>query len=230
MEKQKLNTYLPVFKGFYYAGLLASDINIEMRVDIEVERIFHDKDIEIGESIISDFLDTAYDYEKDKTETSKLICDTVEESLKELYPWFDSVEFQELRSPKYYNYSDDSIDCALTVQLNGLDGFKAYLLKSMADNRKEWADLLKSRYKSCDGFISYHEHDLDSWVEKVEKVENDPEHNLGALIDMLLIIEERSEKLYENIVYACNESDIFDSCVDWTKFDSLVSEHLETLV
>ncbi len=98
--------------------------------------------------------------------------------------------FQSVVSPKYYNFSNDSIN--VEYQFEDLDKLVAYLI----DNRTEFADYLKDRYTSCNGFISHHSNDVDEWIQ-VFMFGGELGHKLGSALEFYLTNENGDDLQYE---------------------------------
>jgi hypothetical protein len=69
-----------------------------------------------------------------------------------------NLEFESLESPKYYNYSTDRIFC----NINSAD------IEKLAEYRNKpiFAELIKSRFTSRDGFSSFYSNEVADWIEK----------------------------------------------------------------
>jgi hypothetical protein len=90
--------------------------------------------------------------------------------------------FQKIVSPKFYNFSNDSI--YVEYQFENLNKLNAYLI----DNRDEFTEYLEGRYTSRDGFISHHSSDVDEWI-SVFMFGGDLTHKLGAALDFYCEME-----------------------------------------
>ncbi len=90
-----------------------------------------------------------------------------------------TAEYQELISPRFYNFSNDSIN--VVYNYNSLDTFIDWIVENRESVEKE----LKERYTSCDGFISYHSTDIEEWIEDLET----DSHKIGAMLDIYFSIE-----------------------------------------
>lgn len=90
-----------------------------------------------------------------------------------------TAEYQELISPRFYNFSNDSIN--VVYNYNSLDTFIDWIVENRESVEKE----LKERYTSCDGFISYHSTDIEEWIEDLET----DSHKIGAMLGIYVMIE-----------------------------------------
>lgn len=99
------------------------------------------------------------------------------------------LEFQELISPREYNFSTDRIICWI----------KPKDVKKLATalNSPTLEKLVKERFTSRDGFISFYSNDVSEWKEK--KIKEWDAVEMGTLLDAWLIDQEISP---ENLDYA----------------------------
>ena len=98
------------------------------------------------------------------------------------------IEFQAIQSPKFYNFSNDSINVAVKVNLKALIGL-------IAERRESAAKYFKDKYTSCSGFISFHSPDIENWLNEGYIIENTA-HRVGALLDCLASIEINPDDIY----------------------------------
>ena len=86
---------------------------------------------------------------------------------------------QEVKSPKEYNFYNDSINVEIEVDLD------AVLLKLIKLN-SEFSDYISGQYTSYDGFMSSHSSDSNDWILDI-KNNGDLSHKLGACLGFLLL-------------------------------------------
>ena len=89
-----INTYLPIFKGFY-GSIFEPDVDNEIDYINELRQEKNKPEI--------DFDDVNFNYDNYYLELSKEFCFIV---WNELEDFIYKIEFSELKSPKYYNYSN----------------------------------------------------------------------------------------------------------------------------
>lgn len=145
----KKETYLPLFSGFYGSHWDEPDFYGE-------DEYFNlPKDMEFWEFI---------DWDAYHTHIAEKMTDKVEELLED---FVESIEFQSVCSPKYYNYSNDSINVVVEFDEN-------VLIEYIKDNGEEFDKYIKDNYSSYDGFVSFHSSNsiewLDEWLEDKHKV------------------------------------------------------------
>lgn len=156
-----MKTYLPLFTGFYHTFF-------SMYFDNEVERTLEDLDKQYEE--------VDFNYIEYELEVAKNCCDIVSEYLKE-EGFENKITFESLYSPKYYNYSNDSINIDIDIDLEQIRDF----LKA---NKEAFNQYIKERYTSCSGFISHHSNNYKDWINELNENE---EHKIGACLEFILI-------------------------------------------
>jgi ABC-type transport system substrate-binding protein len=177
-----IESYLPVFTGFY---------NTIFEADEEIC-------IEEGKT----YEDYKWDYEEYHQRVAKSCAVIVGEQLKDLGI---KVEFKALVSPKYYNYTNDSINVAYHLDGNAFTN----LLKYVLDNKDDFDGFIEHNYTSYDGFMSFFSNDGTEWLTEYIFKEEKLNHVFGACLEFYLEMEEfcdeqLAEKLSEqgdNIVY-----------------------------
>jgi hypothetical protein len=165
-----LNTNLPAFYGFY--GSIFENFDIEG----ELEYINELREQNGFEPLENDY-DFNYDYEDYHIKLSIALCDTVESFLID-EGFINSIKFINLRNPKYYNYSNDTIECKIYVNVknvkeyinNNLDCFEAYL---------------SNNFKSYDGFYSFYEHELNFWLNKMKSFKKLDHNEIHGILDFI---------------------------------------------
>lgn len=142
MKRDAIKTYetwLPVFTGFYGT-----------QFEPDFESYLDELDLE--------WADITFDFESYRIDFGKIACEYIEKKLKSL-GIIDQIIFQEMHSPKYYNYSNDSIHCEIVLTKTNIKSLKKY----MTDANKIFAGYLKGRYSSCPGFISHYSYLVADW-------------------------------------------------------------------
>jgi hypothetical protein len=175
-----IKSYLPVFSGFY--NTFFEYMNEEM--DIEDYNEENKTDFEYD--------DFEWDYADYHRRRSKECVYEIEKELKE----FDiKIKFEDVVSPRYYNYSNDSINVEYTLTKNSFDKFIEYIKNDL----EEFEEYLKERYTSYDGFASFYNTDVNTWFNEYLKDEKKLEHCFGAILEFYLTNEGYTEiDLIEN--------------------------------
>ena len=204
-KKLKIDTFLPIFPGFY--GTIFEASNEECEIE-EINRIRLEKGLE---EITFD--DVVFDYEEHNNSVAKGCVNFIEKELNTIFKNKLEITFEKLVSPKYYNYSNDSINISIDIDKKLIKEIKNYL----TENIEEFESYLVDRYKSCSGFISFYSHDPNVWIkEYMEQIEEN-EHILGAVLNFILLNEDSD---VEMDMYGS----ISDNYVFATNFDELIEE------
>lgn len=100
------------------------------------------------------------------------------------------LEFMELTSPREYNFTTDKISVWITS--------KELKIISSLLNSDTLKNLIKKRFTSRDGFMSWYSNDIEEWKEK--KIQDWDCVELGTLLDAW-IIENESIDYWQNLDY-----------------------------
>jgi len=216
----KIKTFLPVFSGFYetiwqYPGdNLIYEIN-EIRKEKELSEINFD------------MLDINYnEYEEN---ISINLCKILSKELKD---FVYSIEYEALISPKQYNYSTDSINCIIDINVENIKKF-------IYNNKEKFQEYLKNKYTSYDGFISHYSNDFIEWENETNNFTelNVNEHYLGSILQFICdMLEIDNCNLYEPVYdyidymeYINNYDDVMEkpSC---SKCDNFITNEYDLKV
>lgn len=165
-----IKTFLPQFTGFY--STLFEDI-----IDSEVDYI-----LEGEETYTTDNVE--FDYKAFKEDISKQCVGVFEDAFNRDMHVKLSVSFESLFSPKFYNFENDSINVAISLNKEDFDA----IISAIKENKTEISEQLKERYSSREGFSSFHSTDLDEWIEDLTlefENEEDCSHKWGAILEIL---------------------------------------------
>ena len=174
---REIETYLPVFTGFY--GTLFGN-----NMDQEEELILDDLEL------TSD--DVEFQYKEFMTDVSKECVGVFEEAFNRDLGTNIDISFENLISPMQYNFTNDLIDVIFKVSEEDFEKIKA----AINENRVEISKMIKERFSSRDGFISFTSTDFDEWIEDMEHYQK-----FGALLEMLCeVLEVISEEEMVDLV------------------------------
>ncbi len=184
MKTFKIETYLPLFKGFYCNPWTEDNeaLEIEHCNQIREENGLN----EIDPNLIE------FDYKEYYERISMDICNEVENKLED---YITAITYQKLVSPKYYNYQNDSINVEVELSEKDLEKIRT----TIKENYAEFEAYIKDRYTSSSGFVSSYPNDAESWLEvlKIDSLKSNG-HYLGAFLDFIVIVEEiKEEEIYE---------------------------------
>ena len=167
-----IETYLPVFSGFY-GGYFESQADSLAEIEYEYYRDTYCEDLE--------FDDLEFDYKSFYNDCAECMVFEVRDELVSL-GFVSDIDYQNISSPKYYNFSNDSINVAIKLKDENITKIMNYL----NENTEEFAEYLKGKYTSCDGFISSYSNDVNEWLNP-ESLEHS--HKLGSILDFILANE-----------------------------------------
>lgn len=178
-----IETFLPVFTGFYNTIFEPDDSSV-------IESYNQENDTDLG------YDNFEWDYSDYYNQVAENCCKAIEKLLKE-NNIVQSIEFQKVVSPKFYNYSNDSINIKINFDLGELGCF-------IANNKNDFDAYINKNYSSCDGFTSFHSNDGDKWLKSLINDDFEkPEHKFGAMLDfvckMLIDHEDVQYWLYEQL-------------------------------
>lgn len=176
-----IESTLPLFNGFYNT-IFEADEN---------------SSIEEGKT----YEDYNFDYEDYRNRVAESCTNAIEEQLQQ----FDiKVEFQAVVSPKYYNFSNDTINVAFHLDSVDFDSLHKYLL----DNIEDFKTYLEVHYTSRDGFISFHSNKPLEWLKALESKNQELlEHKLSGMLDFFLALEDYTiDDLYD---FVSNEGEFY---------------------
>jgi hypothetical protein len=188
---QTFATWLPVFSGFYNTVWDESDRYVEYELDDEADfrRNYPELDAVSWEFIRENFWDVI-----DYASASRAVAKAALEALPRILPddMVTATEFEELRSPREYNFTNDSVNCKITVDL---DLLHAYL----KEHRDKLEHYLATHYSSRSGFISSYPNDLEQWEDDTAGWTDLGGHYLGALLNFVAHNEDKEPEyaLYE---------------------------------
>ena len=155
-----IESFLPIFQGFYGTIFEADEDNM----------------IEDGKT----WDDYNWDYKDYMTRVAKACCCTIEDQLKD---FGITVTFQNVYSPREYNFSNDSINVAYHLEDDSFNKVLAYLL----ENKEAFTQHVKDNFTSYDGFMSFYSNDINTWFNEYLKEDNEKLTTLsGNVLEFIL--------------------------------------------
>ena len=172
MKTQKIETWLPVFSGFYGTRWEFDESNF-----LDEHNLTYD-DIEV-------------DYLSYRNDVVEKVAQDIESVLVRL-GIVKSIEVERIVSPKEYNFHNDSVDIVADVYT---DNIRKYIYP----NREEFGHYLNERYTSRDGFISSYSNSFDEWEFETNgfKTLDIDGHRLGAILQFICELEDITEDSIE---------------------------------
>ena len=178
----KVQTFLPVFNGFY--NTLFEDL-IDNAVDNQIEYYNEQKGTELN------YDDFNFDFITLQNEICKDAVSKIEEKLNEI-GINCKIIYENLISPREYNFSNDSIN----IKIN----FKKFsqVIEILEQNYDSFTQYIKDHYTSRDGFISSHSSYASDWMEDLREDAENEAHKVGAVLDFILkeVEDYKPEDLY----------------------------------
>lgn len=221
----RLSVEIP-FSGFYHS--LWSDAVDSEESSYAEHRAEQDRE-EIAEELrlsaddYAGFLFDCTDYSTVYTEVARSYVSAFESVVNEQTGLALGLKFEEMQSPREYNFTTDRIFCNISYMMA-----LRMMVRSRKDGHKMLAKIIAERFTSYDGFISSYRNRLDSWLAKPLA---DWDHNeLGTLLRAVWALspdfDDRDWNLavYYELVDRDGVSQEWESGVDWEKFDSAVAE------
>ena len=179
-----VGTWLPLFGGFYNSRYWEAD-----------ESSITDED---GNELDYDKIYEYIDYEGYREGVSKQVTEVVGSKLMEL-GLISGIRYESVSSPKYYNFSNDSIDIEIGMTSFNINNLNRIIIENYDVISAE----VKRRYSSRDGFISSHSNDLSEWIEETLEFTVNLTHKLAAILDIIL-----------QVVYEYGEGDVYNDYCD----------------
>jgi hypothetical protein len=171
----KIESYLPIFNGFYNTLFEANE---EMYIEDPY-----------------DYDDYEFNYKQYHLDVAKECVGAIEQELNHLGLGI-SIKFQALDSPKEYNFRNDRIDVEYTLGADSLNKIHSYLL----ENKDAFSEYVKENYTSRSGFYSFHSNNVNEWLDNI-KNGTDLDHKLGAVLNFILQNENYTDSdLYDRII------------------------------
>lgn len=213
----KVFTWLPSFGGFY--GSLYSDW-IDEEIDREAEYINEQRE---ERGFKPDFKadDMRVDFKALQTEIADEICVEICSRL------FNDVlikgfKFENLVSPKFYNYENDSVNVEFEFERGNIE----IIMTTLEQNKDKFKEWLRDRYTSCSGFISSYSNDVDDWLDEECLFH---EHKCGAILEFIyeVVLEHpkaNSCEVYEEVtghIALSNYVEDFDKYIETEDLDEV---------
>jgi len=204
-----METYAPIFNGFYET---AYSFNVD---DYDVaDWLFNDNEFTENqkgfceELIKRHYMDIVKEnYKEYCNDVAKAVCEFLTEKVTEMLGTKVEFEFQNIYSPKYYNYRNDSINVKLNCDT---DVFMKNLLEYIKNNIDDFKEYIESNYTSCDGFCSFYSNNYNDWLKNEYN-----DHEIGSMLEFALrshYDDIETDMMYfvlEN-VYACSYVELAD--------------------
>ena len=182
-----IKTWCPIFSGFY-------GTHWEMDEPSEIESYNQEYNTSL------DYDDYDYDYKQYMVDVCTSFVYIFNDKIKEIIPSIKEVILEEVRSPREYNFANDSIDIEMKCTNQIHKDIRDYLIKYA----KEWGKYLHERYTSCSGFISSYPNYAEGWINETKDYDDLNSHYLGSILEFISKNEEFEE--FEDFYYDVMEN------------------------
>ena len=145
----KTNFILPLFTGFYDSIFCQYESWYESELD------YLTSEQGMTDETATDYLDKC-DTSKCNADMSETIAHKFEEIFNDTFKTKIEIEFTNLESPQYYNFSTDKILASITFNYGEI-------LELILDNKQAFEKFLKDNFTSYDGFFSSYSNDFNDW-------------------------------------------------------------------
>jgi hypothetical protein len=209
LKHKRIESYLPVFPGFYNTIFEATEDNI-----IESPYTYDDYD---------------FNYKQYEIDMTKECVYAIERQLPEYGIKGVSIIWQSISSPREYNFTNDSINVLYKLTNESLSDLNKYII----DNSEAFQKFLTRKFTSCSGFISFYSPSLEVWINEYLNDKNKLETCFGSLLEFIF---ENEGYTQEDLYYACDsvyldgnlkesiQGDVNDKIDSFTKDNYLTSD------
>ena len=171
-----VNTWLPVFPGFYETPFSYDKELYDKEEGINAERA------EKGLPPLSELETDWEDFEREVAEACVEILDE----------WFVNngfvydIKFEGVHSPREYNYMNDIVNIQIVLEDSNLEKIKNYIER----NLEKFSEFLEEEYTARDGFIPWYSNKAEDWTGEAFNDTVEDEHKLGALLNFIILSSE----------------------------------------
>ena len=186
--KTTFKTFAPLFPGFY--NTIFEPFNEDDEIS-EINKIRSEKNLpEI------DFDDCEFNYNEYEENISLDVCYNIANFLQDILSTEVNIKKEALISPKFYNYSNDSINIEIQID-------KSLIIDYLINNFNAFKYYIEKKYTSCSGFISSYSNNAYLWIEDIKNENFDASHKLGSILDFILTNEGFTDL---DLYHQCNDS------------------------
>jgi hypothetical protein len=194
----KINIELPFFPGFYESDLENSDTSYwAIKEELEyMQDPYMLKEHPEYKTLTEDDLDFRYsDFEHDLAVS---FADSWQNNAPSIV---ESVEFSEIVSPKYYNFSTDRLFADIELKEDWQEVMRAF----MKDNADWLKERIEEDWTSYDGFHSFMCNDLSEWDKYL--FEDMDERYISTMLGYMMYRE--NDRIREDLVMEAVEGDVY---------------------
>lgn len=194
----KVNIELPFFPGFYESSLMNSDTAYwAIKDELEyMQDAYILKEHPEYKGLTEDDLDFRYsDFEHD---LAVAFADAWWNNAPSIV---ESVEFSEIVSPKYYNFSTDRLFADVELK----EGWQEVMRAFMKENTDWLKERIKEDWTSYDGFCSFMNNDFSEWDRYL--FEDMDERYISTMLGYMMYRE--NSQIREDLVMETLEGDVY---------------------
>lgn len=155
-----------------------------------------------GDGIKAD--DFTFDWNERETDIAKRFTKVLHDEYLSNIPFIENVRFDEIDSPRFYNYRNDN----LYIYVDFADDWKDQVRHFIATNYNWLQEKIHEDWTSRSGFRSFLSNDIDDWGSYLFD-EEDPNY-ISEIIKYMLIINKDFDEIRDDLNYSVLE-DIYDS-------------------
>jgi hypothetical protein len=226
MKKESLTkgiqTQLPVFNGFYNTLFDINDFISENIVEnINQNRLENDLH-KIDSNQLLGFIEV--DNNEYQTDVAIECCKVIETELKKLN-LVSSIKFNNVISPKEYNYINDSIDCKIDLTEDNIINIKKYL----DENINVFETYLYSKHSHRDGFNSNYPNNLKDWVNLTKNFTDFTDYDTLYIVLNFVCYNENIDD-----VYLYNEIEVYvnilnSDVLNTLEYDNVINKFIKII-
>ena len=198
------------FAGFYDSLFDDTESIIENESAYFCEHQSEDTPVELHltRDQVSEFLYTCLDFRKYENVVAREYVPTFVDYLRDTDEIDIDLEFSDMSSPKEYNFETDRIFAKIS------DEDVSHLWSTV--DREKLAQVIRDRFTSRSGFISFYSNDLEQWSQ------NPLEYDPNELETLLLACMSDTKDMDLAIYYRLDEVfyRAFEEAIDWKAFET----------
>lgn len=218
--KANLSTTIP-FNGFY-SSLWSQELDSieEREAEYMEERESEEgvaKELRLTASEFGEMFYWCANYSKIHEESARTIADAWNDLASEELNFDLGLKFEEMTSPREYNFTTDRI--FMSIPRNTV----AKLFRmSRAEEHERLRAAIKSRFTSCDGFISHYSNCIGDWLSK--PLSSWDHNEIGTLLAAMVGDLNENLDLYYRVCDCDGLYNEWSEGIDWKKFETKVQQ------
>jgi len=221
MEKLSIN--IP-FSGFYesfYSEAIDSELESLAENYAEEDKNSLAKELRLTAGEFGEVISVNLNYEVACQNVAKTYVDVFSRQWGETIGVELGLEFEEMTSPKEYNFATDRIFCLISAR-----AVRKLFAKSRKDNHVMLATIIRKRHTSYDGFISFYTNELESWLAK-PVIKWDANELATLLIAVHKLSPDYDSEWKMGVYYGVTDDGLMgevDPAIDWNKLAADIGE------